>query len=292
MWSRARWRTLPRADAPTGEGSLNLEDPTPELVPVADPEATVPRAGTSAVCATCGSPRDDLFCPSCGQPYRPGRVTLRREGGRFISAAFDLDRGLFHTFLQLCRRPARVVSDYLHGKTVLYTHPGKYFLLALALLQLVAYWTGAVADFSAGLTEESDLVTESEVTAAIDGFFVVLAGPSVLLLAWLQKKAFRRAHLYYAEHLVFSLFVAAQQALIWTAALVISHLVRVPHVYVVPAFAFTATAGYYVWSAERLFGGRLAGNAGRSVFVLVLTPLLYVLIVAILIGLLRAAFGG
>lgn len=293
MWSRARRRSRPRAEALTGEGSLNLEDPTPELAPVADPEATLPGAGAGAgaACATCGSPRNDLYCSRCGQVYRPGRIKLRREVGWFFSAAFDLDRGLLHTFLQLCRRPARVVSDYLHGKTVLYTHPGKYFLLVLALLQIVAYWTGAVGEFTAGLTEESDLVTESQVSAAIDGFFVLLAGPAVLLLAWLQKRVFRHAHLYYAEHLVFSLFVTAQQALIWTGILVFSHLVPAPYPFLLPLLAFAATTGYYVWSAHRLFGGRLTANAGRSLLVLALTPLLYVLLVTILIGLLKAAFG-
>lgn len=208
-----------------------------------------------------------------------------------MAAAFDVDRGLLHTFLQLCRRPARVVADYLQGRTVVYAHPAKYFLLVLALLQLVAYWTGAVGEFSTGLTEESDLVTEAQVVSVIDRFFVLLAGPAVLLVAWLQRRAFRHAHLHYAEHLVFALFVCGQQALLWAVALVLSHLIHLPHPYLVPLLALALTVGYYLWSAQRFFGGRVGTNAGSSVLVLTLAPLIYVVLTAILVAAMGVASG-
>jgi hypothetical protein len=250
-------------------------------VPAADPEATLPGRQRSE-CANCGAPLRDRYCAWCGQRDRPHRITLRGELGGFAKEVFDLDRGLLHTFLGLCRRPARVVRDYLRGRTVAYTHPGKYFLLALAVLQLAAYLTGAVGDFSSGLTEESELLTASQVTSAIDRFFVFLAGPAVILLAWLQRRVFGGAGLHYGEHLVFALYVTAQQALIWTVALIASHLLRGPFPHLPVVIAFAATGGYYLWSVQRLLGGRLLTNAARVLLILTLTPLLYTLLATVL----------
>lgn len=246
---------------------------------------------TVASCASCGAPRDDLYCARCGQPFRPTRIKLRTELGRFVAAGFDVDRGLLHTFLRLWIRPARVVADYLRGSTVAYTHPGKYFLLAIALLQLVAYGTGAVGDFITGLTEESELLTESQVAAALDSVFVLLAAPSVLLMALLQKRAFRHARLYFGEHLVFGLFIGAQQSLVWSAALAAAHLVRGENPDLFSLLAFLLSGVYYLWSAHRFFGGRLAANAARSLFVLALTPVLYLLLMAVVAGAAGVAVG-
>lgn len=198
---------------------------------------------------------------------------------------------MLHTFLQLWRRPSRVVGDYLRGRTVAYTNPLKYFLLALALLQLAAFWSGAVADFGSGLAEAFGLTTESQVVAAVDRLFVLLMGPSVLLLAALQKRAWRHARLHYGEHLVFALYVCAQQALIWIPFLVALRLLDSLHPYLLPLSALLAAGSYYLFSARRFFGGSLAGNTSRTAAVLIFTPLLYLGFAALALGTLGAIAG-
>jgi hypothetical protein len=268
---------------------MRTDEPTPELIPAVDPEATVPQPHRATMCANCGAALQGAYCPRCGQRHRPERISLRHEVARFAIAAFDLDRGVLHTFLRLSRRPAQVVADYLRGRTVPYTHPAKYFLLALALLQLLAYWGGAVGEFTSGLTEQSDLMSESQVALLVDRFFVLLAAPSVLLLAALQRRAFRSASLHYGEHLVLALFVTAQQALIWCVALTASHLLPAAGAKTIPLLALAGTSAYYIWSVHRFFRGSLTANTARGMAVLVLTPPTYTLVVALMIAALSLA---
>ncbi|MEM7455638.1 MAG: DUF3667 domain-containing protein [Planctomycetota bacterium] len=90
-------------------------------------------------CANCGKPRSGGFCVDCGQKHLSGRLSF----GQIIKQSFaqltNLDRGLFHTFLDMCRKPGHVAKDYVSGKQRPYINPLTYFFLGAAL-QIVSLW--------------------------------------------------------------------------------------------------------------------------------------------------------
>jgi hypothetical protein len=238
-------------------------------------------------CVNCGALREGAYCGRCGQPVLPDRISLGDAATRIVHALVDLDRGVLHTLLELFRRPDRVVADYLRGRTIPYTNPAKYFLLALTLLQLVAYWSGAVADFASGLSEGSQMAGSTQFGELLDRLFVLLAAPAVPLLALLQSWLFRSRRHTYVEHLVFALFVCSQQAVIWTVSFPLAILFEREGATVVPVAAFVFTAIYYLWCAHRFFRGSLTGDTVRGSTALLLTTGLYSVILAAAMSLLH-----
>ncbi len=89
-------------------------------------------------CVNCAAMLQGPYCAQCGQPraerLRPANL-IRELPGR----AFNLERGVVHTFLQLCLRPGRVVRDYIDGRRRPYLNPLTYYLIA-ASAQLLALW--------------------------------------------------------------------------------------------------------------------------------------------------------
>lgn len=227
-------------------------------------------------CVNCGASRAGPFCAQCGQPLVVERLSLRGLAGN-LAQAFDLDRGLVGTTLELFRHPHRVVVDYLRGRTVPYTNPVKHFALALSITQVVALASGATGEFASGLTEGSTdaEVTRSRVVGILDRFFVLLAAPAVLVLAAVQRVVFHRARWTFAEHLASALFIAGNQLLLWVPALVMAGGTRKSLVgNVMVGITLLALLAYYAWAARGLYGGSVLGTLGRAIAVTGLSALI------------------
>lgn len=165
----------------------------------------------------CGVPGAGRYCSACGQPALSGRLTIGRVCRRLVANAFDLERGLLHTFWALLRGPGAVARDYILGRTVDYANPVKYFIIAVTLAQLVALRVGAVDEFVGGLLAGFGAVREGlppfarpQFVEFLSGYVIALAAPAVILMAAFTRLLFRLAGRNYAENLVSGLFVNAQ----------------------------------------------------------------------------------
>jgi hypothetical protein len=265
--------------------------PAPSAAPTAPREAPpASLAVATASCANCDAPLAGPFCAACGQGASPGRLTMRDLAGRLVGA-FDIDRGLLGTTAQLFRRPGAVIRDYLGGRTLPFTNPVKHFALAVSLVQLVALATGATGDFVGGLTESSG-ASASRVAEVLDRWFVLLAAPAVLVLAAVQRRVFRRTALHYAEHLVFALYVCAQQLLLWVVVLPATTWPKPWSTLAALAVTIVAML-YHAWAAHGTFGegqgaSSVWGTAWRALVALALTGIVYFCALALVLGLLVA----
>ena len=71
------------------------------------------------------------------QADRPPRLTLQGFADSVQREAFDVDRGLLGTWLQLWRRPGTTLRRYIHCRESRLTPPVRYAIICLALSALL-----------------------------------------------------------------------------------------------------------------------------------------------------------
>jgi hypothetical protein len=217
------------------------------LLAPASPER-IPALAVAAECATCRAARTGPFCGQCGQAERHGRLTVRGIVTQAATSVVDLDRGFLHTAAALFRDPSRVIADYLAGRTVRYTNPAKYFAILVAAVVLVF----AKLDYATLSVGSLDLPAAERVNAWITAHMNLFMAATVPFSALGSWWIFRRAGLNYAEHLVFNLYVYAQQFILFVVFAILGWAVGLK-----PAAlaCYTALAfAYYVWAARAAFG--------------------------------------
>jgi Protein of unknown function (DUF3667) len=263
--------------------------------------AAVPAAAER--CVTCGHAGALAFCPACGQAAPRGRLTMRGVVARLATDAFDLNRGLLFTALELSRRPGAAVAEYVAGRTVRYANPVRYFLLMAALSVLVYIQSGAAGqmagELAAGFNEGArasggqarmNALDASGVASFLGQYMNVILAVSVPFMALATRACFRRARLNYAEHLVFNLYVAAQQCLLFVAMLLVAHPFGA-RLGAVMQFYTAASIVYFGWAAAGFFRVRPLAAAVRTAAATVLGYALYVVAVSAAVGVFLATRG-
>ena len=79
------------------------------------------------------------FCPSCGQRFTTGRVTVRELVGDAFEAIFNFESRAYKTFFHLFV-PGRLTNEYFKGRHRRYVTPLRLFLLTAILhFAILAY---------------------------------------------------------------------------------------------------------------------------------------------------------
>jgi hypothetical protein len=271
-----------------------------ELSPAFAPSAVataldVAPPARAEACATCGVLHGGDFCGACGQRSMRGRFTVRGIVAHLVTDAFDLNRGLLFTAAALFRRPGEAVREYVSGATVRYTNPVKYLVVCVALVVFVTIQLGATGEVAGGFAE--GLGTESaakaqQVTELLNRYMNVLMALAVPFMAGASRLLFRRAGLNYAEHLIFNLYVYAQQSLLFLPFAPLWGL-RLPAFKVLPLLAYClAMQVYYAWAATSFFGERPVPGVLRALATQALGGVAYAAVTALAVAALVAAGGG
>jgi hypothetical protein len=151
--------------------------------------------------------------------------------------------------IQLAVNPGGVVRDYLAGRTIMYTHPVAYVIVAFAVFVFAFRWTGGMGG---------------------GGLERVSTGTIPLFLAITSRIVFWRTGLNYAEHLILNMFLFAQVVVILTGALILGSVMPEPARLIVVAGALAVACVYVLWSYSRVFSRRpvLAAVGGLLVLIL------------------------
>jgi hypothetical protein len=200
-----------------------------------------------AACANCGGTRVTRYCAGCGQVVRTGRHTLRSllvDG--LLKRGLNLESGFLYTAWRLTREPARVIREYLAGRTAAFTHPIAYLLISFAAVALLARLAGGYFG-----------------TGSSNRLLTALIVPFVAAVSWL---VFIRARLSFAEHLIIALYLLGNITLYLSILVGLGALAAAlpgagPVLLVTMAFS---AISYFVWAYSRLFDTRpvLAGLGG------------------------------
>lgn len=220
-----------------------------------------PSVAAATECVECGAPGVRAYCAACGQPAYRGRFTLKSIFTRLLAGAFDLDRGLLFTALELSRRPGEAIAAYVAGRTVRYANPVKYYLVAAAITTVVYISSGAAAasmqSFGAGGAQQARAV---ELMGRYLNLVMALGLP---FIAAASRLLFRRAGYNLAEHLIFNTFVYAQQCLIFVVMTGAGWLAGA-NLNAMTTVSMAAGQVYYAWAAAGFFRVRPFTAAWRS----------------------------
>lgn len=197
-----------------------------------------PVESRDAVCASCGAARAGPWCSQCGQRVEP-RHTLRTLLLGGLGRALGVDGGFLQTAIGLTIAPHRVVRDYLAGRTVRYTHPVGYLIIAFAVFALI----GEVLTINV-----SGGGSDNRMMTALAVPFVALA----------SRVVFMRRPMNYAEHLIVVMFLFAQIALLLAGLQFLVPLLELGALRALLIVALLIGAGYFVWVYSRLFSDRPA----------------------------------
>lgn len=146
--------------------------------------------------------------------FTASRLTLRDWWREFVAEVLSVDGRLPRTIRALIARPGFVARDWIEGERTRWASPLRLYFIA----SLLMFGTAAL------LPDDTPIVMRSATAASVDVVKVVesmamdveiqRSGPTVLIVlvpffALLTRAAFRRAGLYYPEHLVFALHAHA-----------------------------------------------------------------------------------
>ncbi|HEX2189067.1 MAG TPA: DUF3667 domain-containing protein [Longimicrobiaceae bacterium] len=257
------------------------------LVPAAREAAAAPpaaggAASGSAACASCGASLAGEYCHACGQRARRGRFTVRGIFAHLVTDAFDLNRGLLFTAVALTVRPGAAIRDYVDGATARYTNPVKYLVVCVALAVFASVQVGVTRDMAGGFAEgmgaESAAVAE-RIGEVLSRYMNVIMAAAVPFMALYSRALFRRSGLNFAEHLIFSVYVYAQQSLLFLPFLPLTMYGATKDWGMLGYTA--AIAAYYAWAAAGFFRERWRSAMPRALGVLALGTVTYYLVIGI-----------
>lgn len=199
-----------------------------------------------AHCSNCGKPLTGPYCARCGQKAQDHKRPLHTFFGELWGGLFTLDSRFWKTIRVLLTKPGFLTNAYNVGQRVRYVRPLRlYVILSIILFALLSLLDVEVIQISAGPASQAS-ATDSLAVVPLDSTPVVSAPdkapsppsvrrvffveaskqvealnadfmtrfPQVMFLlvpvfAELVKLCYRKASVYYMEHLIFALHIHA-----------------------------------------------------------------------------------
>ena len=169
-------------------------------------------------CKNCGNEFSGIFCNNCGQKLINKRFTVKEIVMSSFSTTFSINKGFFYTAKMLFVNPAKVIDDYINGKTKYYINPLKYLLIIAGINAFLSIYFN-VFDMQQDAVYESMTTSEKtdfylsfrEKLKSILSFLVLFILPFISFSSYLLHK---RSKYYYAEHLIINSYLFAQITLI------------------------------------------------------------------------------
>jgi len=91
-------------------------------------------------CQSCGDPRQDKFCPNCGEKkFNAGSLAIGHLIGETFEGLSHFDTRFFRSLKTLLIRPAELSVQFCNGITVRYMKPFSFFLVANLIFFLVSF---------------------------------------------------------------------------------------------------------------------------------------------------------
>lgn len=185
-------------------------------------------------CKNCQNQFTGKFCNQCGQKWIDWRWNNKKLIVSASSAVFNLEKGFFFTFKNLLLRPGKMVREYLDGKTVNYTNPFRYALLAIAASVFIAFtlgvWDLQVENIVEGYkkiglidSKQSELEMKERMSA-VAKFINIIPLALLPFIAFTTKMIFSKQRLLYAEYTILTAFVIGQATLYGIISLMITYL--------------------------------------------------------------------
>ncbi len=88
-------------------------------------------------CTNCGTEVASKFCPNCGQPSPPKKITLANMYHDFQARIYGFDGMFPRTLRDITLRPGKASRAFIQGNRVQYYGPVGYFFLMITVMLLL-----------------------------------------------------------------------------------------------------------------------------------------------------------
>jgi len=219
----------------------------------------------------------------------------------FIADAFDIDHGLFKTFVMLFKSPRRVIDAYIRDEKTNYYSPFKYviltttvltfvFLLAIDLDTLIDNRMGSVQQSVQGEAPQDEAAVKISNNATFVFLFLTRRFSTLLMLflmmpsfAIFSRILFKDVMPKFSNHFALSAYLVGQincvQLLMCVPLLFIDSATKDTSRYLM-AFDLSAVA-IMAYGYLRVFSVRKAGFVLRAVFTTILGSISYILLLTL-----------
>ena len=123
----------PEAEAGTDPRAAGGADPGPSASTGGSPEAG---ADPGILCANCGRPRAERFCPVCGQNDRTYTRSLLPVLGELVRESFEFDGRLAQTLKLLLFKPGSLSTEFSRNRRARYMTPVRLYLFSSVIFFL------------------------------------------------------------------------------------------------------------------------------------------------------------
>jgi len=215
-----------------------------------------------------------------------------------VGNALNLERGILHTMVWLFRKPGKVLSDYLAGKTKSYLNPLNYMLIIAGVYAFLALsfniFDNTIESTNQLLgNDQKDIPAEALAfqqswLATVKKYMNLIPLLIVPFASIFSRWYYRKKKLYYGEHLILNTYVFAQSILITTLLLPVVILAS-ELISVFPLITTFFTAAYFTYAYHSYFGKSVVNAFFGAVvmylggFVVLMTLMMIVVIIWLII---------
>jgi hypothetical protein len=114
------------------------------------------------ICANCGTPITDTYCPHCGQHIGQQRLKLRNFLFSSVQEICKLNSGFFYTFCRLAYQPWVVIRNYINGHRVRYTTPINMLIILVLYVAIINSLFGDGIDIGNTLSINISFVDDTD----------------------------------------------------------------------------------------------------------------------------------
>jgi hypothetical protein len=163
-------------------------------------------------CKNCAVEFEGNYCPNCGQNSGVMRFTYPYFLRETFFSSLDIEHGFTYSLKALFLRPGNAIRDYLQGKRLSLTVPGKYLILmgAISTFLAVQYEIFKVPEISEKLMWLPDVAGFFKFAAQYTTVINIITIPIFAFFSWI---IFRNKGYNYAENTILNIFITSQQLL-------------------------------------------------------------------------------
>lgn len=236
---------------------------------------------TDSFCSVCGTEIIGNYCHHCGQKITRQKTSSLDITKSLLSGFFSIERGIVGILYSLTVKPRKVVENYWKGNRFYYYNPGQMIFYVIFVLGLHIAFVSK--DRLLGVHVTVDASGGLSAIFSPQFLLIVLILPLYSLTTWFS---FIKKHKTFPEHFISATYIFAYGAIIVTILCdMLFLLFAFPLENTVIAF-FTVL---FLW-ANRIFIS--TSKWYYHILYLVLQVLVFILLIAVLMGILFLIFGG
>lgn len=237
-------------------------------------------------CKNCEHILEGEYCNHCGQKSNVGRITLSTLLNELTESIFQIDKGFFHTLMQLFTRPGKSIREYLNGKRRKHFKPIAYLITFSTIYFIMSKMIGQntwMDDLITGFAEGGS--NKEEIPEILTWFAKNYAYTTLLLIpvfSFTSFISFWGAGKNYIEHLVINSYATGQQAILYSIFAILKKFIGGELFELLPIVIAVSYAIMVFW---QLF------DKGNRMNILLRSLLTYVLYLMLSLGILIVILG-